>query len=68
MTQTTMTDTERPTAIIYQFPTGTSLQVSASRVEASRSRAVSPVYGAVTACGDGWYHDAAIHDAETPYR
>jgi hypothetical protein len=52
---------QRPTAKIYQFPT---------RPHATSGRAYQPFPQQASApfptvkCGDGWYHDAAIDEAE----
>jgi hypothetical protein len=58
------TSSHRESAKIYQFPSGgrTSLRASGEPAEATAELASRRV--AKTACGSGWYHEAAIEEAE----
>jgi hypothetical protein len=63
----TMTETsERPTAKIYQFP----VKVRAGRTADQHGRRMRelPAGAAPVECGSGWYHDAAIAEAEQAAR
>jgi hypothetical protein len=59
------TDSQRPTAKIYQFPTCTAVRGVEQRQPAMDA---SPVRYPATESGSGWYHEAAIQEAEPAAR
>lgn len=54
---------QRESAKIYQFPAGGRGSKSTSRGPQGKIKELSAQY-AVADCGSGWYHDAAVRDAE----
>jgi hypothetical protein len=56
-------------AKIYQFPVGGRSAAGTRRLEEIRSAADSaPSRVSEAACGDGWYHEAAILESTQPPR
>ena len=54
---------QRESAKIYQFPAGGRGSKSTGRGPQAKIKELSAQY-AVTDYGSGWYHDAAVRDAE----
>jgi hypothetical protein len=54
---------QRESAKIYQFPAGGRGSKSTGRVPQGKIKELSAQY-AVTDYGSGWYHDAAVREAE----
>ena len=54
---------QRESAKIYQFPAGGRGAKSTGRGPQAKAKELSAQY-AVTDCGSGWYHDAAVREAE----
>ena len=55
--------TQRESAKIYQFPAGGRGAKSTGRAPQGKIKELSAQY-AVTDYGSGWYHDAAVREAE----
>ncbi len=54
----------RETAKIYAFPKRPRATDAQKRNAATARIEALPVRVATTACGEGWYHEAALHDAK----
>lgn len=63
--QTMSTDIQGGSAQIYEFPVGGRARLHGSkREEAKRTALQASLVACDAAFGSGWYHDAAIHDAD----
>jgi len=54
------TNAPHQTAKIYQFPVGGRAAAHGLRTDARTNLELMAKRAAPTACGEGWYHDAAI--------
>jgi hypothetical protein len=55
------------TAKIYQFPIGGRTAAGSLRKDTKSAAELLSQRVAHTACGEGWYHEAAIQDAKRTY-
>jgi Protein of unknown function (DUF2735) len=59
------TSTHGETAKIYQFPVKGRAGADKQAAESKRARERTQVAYADCACGGNWYHEAALHEADT---
>ncbi|HSI41533.1 MAG TPA: DUF2735 domain-containing protein [Xanthobacteraceae bacterium] len=58
------TSLHRPSATIYAFPKGGRASIAGNRGTDRLLRELAELNLPATSFGSGWYHDAAIQDAE----
>lgn len=62
------TSLNQGTAKIYQFPAGGRSAAGTRRIEEIKSADLASARVSEAACGDGWYHQAAILESNKPPR
>jgi hypothetical protein len=59
---------QRESATIYQFPVGGRQAAGGRRAEAKAAAPAEAPRVAKAICGSGWYHEAAIQEADQAFR